>query len=142
MAGGAGGASATSAGAGATGGTGACPGAPTDEPGVVATDRGSVRGVLTGSSYAFKGIPYAAPPVGELRFKPPAEASCWSEVREASEFGSECPQYGDTGFVGNEDCLTLNVWTPTPTSDASLPVLVFVHGGGNAQGTGAGPAID
>jgi para-nitrobenzyl esterase len=133
---GSGGHTADSNGAGGGGG-GGCPTTAAAEPGVVITNRGAVRGALSGNTYAFKGVPYAAPPTGQLRFKPPTEAACWSEVRDATEFGAECPQYEDRRFSGSEDCLTLNVWAPVAARQGSLPVLVFVHGGGNAQGSSA-----
>ncbi|XP_049948073.1 esterase FE4-like [Schistocerca serialis cubense] len=95
----------------------------------------SVPGAWTSSYLAFRGIPYAQPPVGELRFKPPQPGAPWSGVRDATSEGSVAPQLdGDTGrYVGNEDCLFLNVYTPRLPSEATrelLPVMVLVHGGG------------
>ena len=80
------------------------------------------RARTTGAVHAFLGIPYAAPPVGDLRWKPPAPAAKWTGVRKATEFGAHCMQgkvYGDMNFRdagGSEDCLTLNVWVPAKTS--------------------------
>ncbi|MFL5322219.1 MAG: carboxylesterase/lipase family protein [Myxococcaceae bacterium] len=98
-------------------------------------------------SYAWLGIPYAAPPVGELRWRAPQPALPFVGTFEAKRFGKACPQYasalsGDDPkpgeITGDEDCLTLNVWTPKidPTKE-KLPVMFFIHGGGNSLGTTA-----
>ncbi|HXM59763.1 MAG TPA: carboxylesterase family protein, partial [Terriglobales bacterium] len=106
----------------------------------IKTDSGTVEGKQQGAIRAFLGIPYAAPPVGDLRWKPPAPAVKWNGVRAAKEFGAHCMQgkvYGDMTFpdAGNsEDCLTLNVWTPAKKADAKLPVMVWIYGGGFAAG--------
>ncbi|MDC3962202.1 carboxylesterase/lipase family protein [Polyangium jinanense] len=108
------------------------------EPGIVATDSGLVRGNLEGASWVYRGIPYAAPPTGDLRWKPPELAACWDGVRDASAFGAQCPQIDEKTktAIGDEDCLSLNVWAPDGAADsAPLPVLFFVHGGGNIQGS-------
>ncbi len=116
----------------------ACPVTASTEPGVVVTDHGPVRGVALGGVRSFKGIPYAAPPVGDRRWRAPESAACWSAVRDANAFGAICPQLDATGNpVGQEDCLTLNVWSPETAPAAPLPVMVFVHGGGNNQGSSA-----
>jgi para-nitrobenzyl esterase len=108
--------------------------APT-EPGVVVTDSGAVRGVGSGETWSFRKIPYAEPPVGPLRFKPPATAACSPGVRDASTWGPLCPQFDDSGaVVGEEDCLQLNVWTPKSPASDKLPVLFWIHGGGHIQG--------
>src|SRR6202451_572357 len=107
---------------------------------LVKIDSGTVEGKQQGAIRAFLGIPYAAPPVGDLRWKPPAPAAKWNGVRSAKEFGAHCMQgkvYGDMTFPdgGNsEDCLTLNVWTPAKKADAKLPVMVWIYGGGFAAG--------
>lgn len=84
-------------------------------------------------AYSFKGIPYAAPPVGPLRWAPPAEPVCSSGVSDAGCFRSACPQVRplskDGRVIGQEDCLFLNVWTPTLSQGAKLPVVVWIHGG-------------
>lgn len=107
--------------------------------GVVPTDRGAVRGTNTGDAWAYRGIPYAVPPVGSHRWSAPAPHDCWKGTLEASSFGPECPQLDPTDptkVVGDEDCLTLNVWTPgDATPKSALPVLFFIHGGGNVQGS-------
>jgi para-nitrobenzyl esterase len=108
----------------------------------VETDQGQVEGVLTGDQkvIAFKGIPFAAPPVGNLRWRPPQAAAAWKGVRPAKEFGPHCYQsasYGDMVFHDpgpSEDCLTLNVWTPANAKRGSLPVMVWISGGGFAGG--------
>jgi para-nitrobenzyl esterase len=106
---------------------------------VVITDRGAVEGVVEGATVAFRGIPYVAPPVGELRFRPPVDHACWEETRSAVEFGPVCPQLTIAGaFEGDEDCLTLNVSTPA-ADGAARPVLFFIHGGGNIQGSASEP---
>jgi len=109
-----------------------------DNP-VVATDRGWVRGVSAGGVRVFQGIPFAAPPVGDLRWKAPRPAAPWGGVRDASKPASPCPQ-GPNGEVPDgsvtEDCLYLNVTTPA-APHRGLPVVVWLHGGGFTTGTGA-----
>jgi len=115
----------------------ASPTAPTD-PGTVLTRSGAVGGTAVGAAWRFLGIPYAAAPVGSLRWRAPAPAPTWSAPRAADAFGPACPQYGDDGAVfGSEDCLTLNVWTPrdAPVDGRARPVLFFIHGGGHEQGS-------
>lgn len=112
---------------------------------------GSLEGIHFGSSprgAAFLGIPYAAPPLAELRWKPPQPAPKWSEIRKAGNFGSPCPQPPGSWLhyiEGHEDCLYLNVWTAELRPDANRPVLVYFHGGSNTQGysqmTPLGPAF-
>jgi para-nitrobenzyl esterase len=107
----------------------------------VKTTAGRVEGKDAGPVHVFLGIPYAAPPVGELRWKPPAPVAKWSGVRPATEFGAHCMQgnvFGDMNFRdagGSEDCLTLNVWVPANPSGAKLPVMVWIYGGGFVAGT-------
>ena len=106
----------------------------------VTTDKGLVEGSFTADQKvrAFKGIPFAAPPVGDLRWKPPQPAAAWEGVRQTKEFGSHCIQsvtYNDMVFHDpgpSEDCLTLNVWTPADAKPGGLPVMVWIYGGGFA----------
>jgi para-nitrobenzyl esterase len=114
---------------------------------VVACDaRFGGRRAGTGSfgGAAFKGIPYAAPPLGDLRWREHAPVAAWTGVREANAFGASCVQeilsWNKQEATGNqEDCLYLNVWTPEWPSKARKPVMVWLHGGGNA---GGGASVD
>jgi para-nitrobenzyl esterase len=105
------------------------------------TDAGMIGGKEDGAVHAFLGIPYAAPPVGDLRWKPPVPAAKWTGVLKATDFGSHCMQgkvFGDMNFRdagSSEDCLTLNVWVPAKPSAAKLPVMVWIYGGGFVAGT-------
>ncbi|PWK85862.1 carboxylesterase/lipase family protein [Fulvimonas soli] len=96
----------------------------------------------------FQGIPYAAPPLGALRWKPPQPAPAWAGVRQATRFGPRCmqlPLFSDMVFRSDgmsEDCLYLNVWTPARAADAKLPVLVYFYGGGFVGGDGSEPRYD
>lgn len=131
------------------------------------TLRGTSAGIVNGLDrsattgvYAWLGIPYARPPVGELRWRPPVDPASWSGVRAAQQFGRSCAQGGvyfspapneapyglavREGFgkpVGNEDCLTLNIWSPAAAS-GPLPVIFFIHGGSNVSGYSADPVYD
>lgn len=116
---------------------------------VVETQNGPVEGGTAAEQIAvFKGIPYAAPPVGELRWRPPQPVADWEGVRSADRFGPRCMQprlYGDQIFRSagmSEDCLYLNVWTPEASSTADLPVLVYFYGGGFVTGDGSEPRYD
>lgn len=114
----------------------------------VKIDTGMLEGKTAGRVRTFLGIPYAAPPVGELRWKAPAPAAEWKSVRKATEFGARCmqgPIYPDMVFRDSgpsEDCLTLNVWTVAKKNDAKLPVMVWVYGGGFQAGATSEPRQD
>ncbi|MFC9786665.1 carboxylesterase/lipase family protein [Rhodococcus sp. NPDC127528] len=100
------------------------------DPLVVPTAEGAVLGREQHGLRTWRGIPYAAPPVGELRLRAPRPVATWPGVRDALEFGSSAPQSGRGGRRGTgEDCLTLNVTAPATRSDDRRPVMVFVHGG-------------
>jgi para-nitrobenzyl esterase len=105
-------------------------------PALVTIASGTLDGSESGGVVSWKGIPYAAPPVGSLRWRAPAPPVAWSGIRNATAFGSECMQSGANGPVGKEDCLFLNVWAPAGFSGQSLPVVFFVHGGGWEIGSG------
>jgi para-nitrobenzyl esterase len=108
----------------------------------VKTASGIVRGTTKEDVSSFKGIPYAAPPVGEYRWRPPQPVAKWSGVRDATKDCADCPQRAWPGStaVQSEDCLFLNIWTPTSANSKSkLPVMVWIHGGGFTGGSGSGP---
>jgi len=107
----------------------------------VKTLQGIVEGKEDAAVRAFLGIPYAEPPVGDLRWQPPVPAAKWNGVRKTTDFGPHCLQgriYGDMNFRdsgGSEDCLTLNVWLPAKPASSKLPVMVWIYGGGFVSGT-------
>ena len=101
----------------------------------------------------FKGIPFAAPPLGRYRWRAPQPVAHWRDVRRANEFGASCPQRIRTGDVAllptsprltpsSEDCLYLNVWTAAKSQNAHLPVMIYFHGGGFTDGGGSGLVFD
>jgi len=114
---------------------------------VVQTSSGPVQGVVTDGIQRFQGLPFAAPPVGPLRWRPPQPTASWTEPRDASRPGAVCiqpPSGGDPG-VGpgpvSEDCLTLNVFAPSASAER-LPVMVWIHGGGYNNGSGTAALYD
>ncbi|MES3022816.1 MAG: carboxylesterase family protein [Pseudomonadota bacterium] len=113
--------------------TGALAGVPSADPGVT----------------VFKGVPFAAPPVGPLRWKPPVAPAKWTGVRAADKYGSSCMQkgHGEAGQAGDqaensEDCLYLNVWTPAKSATEKLPVMVWLYGGAFHSGSSAAPGFE
>ncbi|HVX42304.1 MAG TPA: carboxylesterase/lipase family protein [Mycobacteriales bacterium] len=109
------------------------------DPAVVSTDAGAVRGTVTAKNRLFQGIPYAAPPVGPLRWAAPRPATSWSGIRDATKPGNRCAQA--EGLVdkasNTEDCLYLNVTTPRHSENRRLPVMVWIHGNGFISGAGS-----
>ena len=137
-------------------------GSSTLPPTLIATSFGQVDGAdnsAASGTYAWKGIPFAKPPVGALRWKAPVDADVSTTTRQAKVFGNACAQYGRVygpgannkydatigttlgQAVGSEDCLYLNIWRPA-TTDTNLPVIVFFHGGSNVSGYTADPVYD
>jgi para-nitrobenzyl esterase len=115
---------------------------------IVAVTGGQVRGAAQGGGAVFKGIPFAAPPTGERRWREPMAVPPWSGVRDATTFGAVCAQIptpivGDAGKAASEDCLFLNVWTTQwPAAGAARPVMVWIPGGGNFVGAGSQAGYD
>lgn len=111
------------------------------DAGVVRTEMGPLRGLVAADYRLFQGIPYAAPPVGPLRWQPPQPTLPWSGMLDASKPGPQCiqetPHESRTSKPTSEDCLTLNVWTPAAgRASDKLPVMVWIHGGGFVNGSG------
>lgn len=103
---------------------------------------GEIQGSMVGTSLQFAGIPYAKPPVGDLRWRSPVKPDPWTGVRDATMFGKHCAQLASAtlGYQlsTDEDCLYLNVWTPLPMP-RNAPVMVWIHGGGNVNGAANDP---
>ncbi|XUL92387.1 carboxylesterase/lipase family protein [Streptomyces galilaeus] len=115
----------------------------------VETEAGLVEGIpgRDRATTVYRGIPYAAPPVGESRWRAPQPPPTWPGVRTADTFGPMCPQAPNSEVAGldlpmSEDCLHLNIWTGATSSEERRPVLVWIHGGGFRVGTGASPRYD
>ena len=108
------------------------------DPSIVQVAQGSLQGIVSASGRQFLGIPFAAPPVGDLRWKAPQSPASWSSTRDATQMGSRCPQVATplgNAAGDNEDCLYLNVYTPVPSASAR-PVMVWLHGGSFSIGSG------
>ena len=103
----------------------------TPDAGVVKTDAGYVSGIQQDGLRVYHGIPFAAPPTGDLRWRPPAPVQPWDGVKETKQYSATCPQPGASAPLNmSEDCLYLNVWTPAKSADEKLPVMIFFFGGG------------
>jgi para-nitrobenzyl esterase len=141
---------------------GGCGGSDDEDPTLRQTSYGRVQGSndsAKSGTYAWKGVPFAKAPTGNLRWKAPAEPDSWTDVKATTQFGNACAQYGriygpgsnntyDATIattlgqtVGSEDCLYLNIWRPASAA-AGLPVIVFIHGGSNVSGYTADPVYD
>ena len=115
------------------------------EPGpVVSVTGGEIRGALVpGAGASFKGVPFAQPPVGPLRWREPMPVVAWRGIRDAVAYGSACTQVNrQNGFTGSEDCLYLNIWTPEWPSKGPHPVMLWLYGGANATGSAGNPGSD
>ncbi|GLK17384.1 carboxylesterase/lipase family protein [Herbiconiux flava] len=118
------------------------------DPLLVETESGTLRGTLRRGVRSWRGIPYAAPPVGPLRFRAPAPVAPWDGVREALDFGPAAVQLENKavslpeGVTQSEDCLSLNVLAPPNESDGPFPVMVWIHGGAYVAGSSAQPLFD
>lgn len=119
-------------------------GADETPPPRVSVSSGSVEGAFVGVApgAVFKGIPYAAPPIGGLRWREPIPVTPWEGVRRAFEFAPPCVQSGRNGVAGAEDCLYLNIWTAEWPIRSSRPVMLWLFGGANATGGAGAPILD
>jgi len=110
------------------------------ESGVVKTDAGYVSGINQDGIRVYHGIPFAAPPTGNLRWRPPAPVPSWDGVKNATQYSATCPQPLSPGPLNmSEDCLYLDIWTPAKSADEKLPVMVFFYGGAFANVAGYMP---
>ena len=118
-----------------------------DEPAlssVISAPAGRIQGDIKDGIHRFLGIPYATPPFGEQRWMPPVRRKPWAAVLQATNYGQICPQTGGArtgGLIEGEDCLNLNIWSADPGA-SGMPVMVWVHGGGQISGSGANAIYD
>lgn len=126
-----------------------CTSAPvSSDPTIATVETGQLQALQARGVLAFKGIPYAAPPVGALRWKPPAATAKWDGVRDATRYGDICmqkmpnPDNGIGQLPASEDCLTLNVFTQDLQRNGKQPVMVWIHGGGFVNGSGSAELYD
>lgn len=108
---------------------------------IVRVKSGALRGARSATGIeSFLGIPFTAPPVGSLRWRPPQDPAAWTGVRDATHYSSACTQRNNSH--SSEDCLYLNVWTPAKSDSERLPVMAWIHGGGFVGGSGSDPKFD
>jgi para-nitrobenzyl esterase len=110
----------------------------------VLTESGTISGLRANGVSVYKGVPFAAPPVGDLRWRPPVHSASWTGTRKADAFAPACMQVGvsmpgETAPLVSEDCLYLNIWTPAKTAHEHLPVIVWIYGGGYINGSASMP---